>query len=281
MRSAAKLSYEQAQDAIDGRPDDATGPLLECVLKPLWAAYAAMKIGRDARSPLAIESLERRIVLGPDGKVVSITPRASLEAHKLIEEMMIQANVCAAETLEQTRLAADLPGPRRAQPGEAASTWPTSWPPSACPGPRASRRAPTASTSCWSRRARARMRRSSTRWSCAPRCRRIYTTENIGHFGLQPGPLRPLHLADPPLRRPDRAPRPDPALGLGDDGLTDYDVARLKDTAEHITAGRAARHGRRARRHRPLRRRLSGRPRRRGRSRAASPGSPASACSCA
>ncbi|HVY33179.1 MAG TPA: RNB domain-containing ribonuclease, partial [Caulobacteraceae bacterium] len=101
MRSAAKLSYEQAQTAIDGRPDDATGPLLEGVLKPLWAAYACMKIGRDARQPLAIESLERRIVLDEDGKVVSITPRASLEAHKLIEEMMIQANVCAAQTLEQ------------------------------------------------------------------------------------------------------------------------------------------------------------------------------------
>ena len=38
MRSAAKLSYEQAQAAIDGRPDDTTGPLLEQVLKPLWAA---------------------------------------------------------------------------------------------------------------------------------------------------------------------------------------------------------------------------------------------------
>ena len=101
MRSAAKLSYEQAQNAVDGRPDDATGPLLERVLKPLWAAYATMKIGRDARQPLAIESLERRIVLDDEGKVVSITPRASLEAHKLIEEMMIQANVCAAQTLEQ------------------------------------------------------------------------------------------------------------------------------------------------------------------------------------
>src|ERR1700755_2848867 len=40
MRSAAKLSYRQAQDAIDGKPDDKTGPLLENVLKPLWGAYA-------------------------------------------------------------------------------------------------------------------------------------------------------------------------------------------------------------------------------------------------
>ena len=60
MRSAAKLSYEQAQAAIDGQPDDKTGPLLEPILKPLWAAYATMLKGRDARSPLAIESAERR-----------------------------------------------------------------------------------------------------------------------------------------------------------------------------------------------------------------------------
>ena len=83
-----------------------TTPPARCwsrVLKPLWAAYAAMKVGRDRRSPLEIESAERRIVIGPEGEVVSITPAPSLEAHKLIEEMMVQANVCAAETLEQRR----------------------------------------------------------------------------------------------------------------------------------------------------------------------------------
>ena len=101
MRSAAKLSYDQAQAAIDGAPDDQTGPLLDRILRPLWAAYACLKIGRDARSPLDIQTTERRIVIGEDGRVASITARVSLEAHKLIEEMMIQANVAAAETLEQ------------------------------------------------------------------------------------------------------------------------------------------------------------------------------------
>ena len=50
FRSAAKLSYQQVQAAIDGQPDDKTGPLLEPILKPLWAAYAAMVQGaRQAR----------------------------------------------------------------------------------------------------------------------------------------------------------------------------------------------------------------------------------------
>jgi ribonuclease R len=46
MRSAAKLSYAQAQAAIDGRPDDTTGPLLDPILKPLWTAYALVKRAR-------------------------------------------------------------------------------------------------------------------------------------------------------------------------------------------------------------------------------------------
>src|SRR5690606_22548385 len=63
MRSQAKLAYEQAQAAIDGQPDDVAGPLMETVLYPLWNAYAAMLKGRLKRSPLAIESLERKIII--------------------------------------------------------------------------------------------------------------------------------------------------------------------------------------------------------------------------
>jgi len=46
MRSAAKRNYAQAQAAIDGRPDDTTGPLLEPILKPLYTAYALVKLAR-------------------------------------------------------------------------------------------------------------------------------------------------------------------------------------------------------------------------------------------
>ncbi|MCX8499841.1 MAG: RNB domain-containing ribonuclease, partial [Caulobacteraceae bacterium] len=100
MRSAAKLAYEHAQSAIDGEVSDVTGPLLEPVLKPLWAAYACVGQARDRRSPLDIESSERKIEISPEGEVLSIRPRERLTAHRLIEEFMIQANVCAAETLE-------------------------------------------------------------------------------------------------------------------------------------------------------------------------------------
>ncbi len=103
MRSAAKLSYAQAQAAIDGRPDDVAGPLLDTALKPLWAAYAAAKKARDARQPLDLDLPERKILLKPDGSIDRVIQPERLDAHRLIEEFMIAANVAAAETLEQKR----------------------------------------------------------------------------------------------------------------------------------------------------------------------------------
>jgi ribonuclease R len=103
MKSAAKLSYQQAQAAIDGRPDDKAGPLLEPILKPLWHAYRILKSGRERRQPLELDMPERKIVLKPDGTVDRVFVPERLDAHKLIEEMMIQANVAAAETLEKKR----------------------------------------------------------------------------------------------------------------------------------------------------------------------------------
>jgi ribonuclease R len=103
MKSAAKLSYQQAQTAIDGTPDDQTGPLLEPILKPLWSAYKILKGGRDRRQPLELDMPERKILLKSDGTVDRVIVPDRLDAHKLIEEMMIQANVAAAETLEKRK----------------------------------------------------------------------------------------------------------------------------------------------------------------------------------
>ncbi len=77
MRSAAKLSYEQAQAAIDGQPDDKTGPILDTLLKPLWEAHACLTRGRNIRQPLHINSPERKITLDSEGRVINIEPRKS------------------------------------------------------------------------------------------------------------------------------------------------------------------------------------------------------------
>ncbi len=103
MRSAAKLSYQQAQQAFDGRPDETCAPLMKSALEPLLAAYRCATVARDKRGPLDLDLPERKIRLKADGSVdrVEVPPR--LEAHRLIEEFMIAANVAAAETLEEQR----------------------------------------------------------------------------------------------------------------------------------------------------------------------------------
>ena len=235
MRSAAKLSYEQAQAAIDGQPDDKTGPLLEPILKPLWAAYATMLKGRTARSPLAIESAERKISLNAEGEVVSIVRRVSLEAHRLIEEMMIQANVSAAETLEAKKSALiyrihDEPSQEKMQAlADFLNTLAINW-----------AKGETIRTDRFNRLLE--LTRDTPHAEIVnevvlrSQMQAVYSTENIGHFGLNLHKY--AHFTSPIRRYADLIVHRAliRALGLGDDGLTDVDVARMRDTAERITA---------------------------------------------
>jgi len=103
MRSAAKLSYQQAQLAIGGRTDETTEPLIKPVLAPLYAAYEILARARTERQPLDLDLPERKILLKADGTVDRVITPERLEAHRLIEEFMILANVAAAETLERGR----------------------------------------------------------------------------------------------------------------------------------------------------------------------------------
>ena len=101
MRSAARLTYTQVQEAKDGRPDDLTGPLLEPVIKPLYGAWAALFAARERRGVLELDIPERKVDISPNGQVLGIKPRPRFDSHRLIEDFMIQANVCAAEELER------------------------------------------------------------------------------------------------------------------------------------------------------------------------------------
>jgi len=101
IRSAAKLSYVQVQAAVDDGPrDDKEARLHTPVLVPLYEAYCALKIAREARGPLDLDLPERKIILDEAGKVRSVIIPPRLESHRLIEEFMILGNVAAAETLE-------------------------------------------------------------------------------------------------------------------------------------------------------------------------------------
>jgi ribonuclease R len=234
MRSHAKLSYEQAQSAIDGETDDATGPIMESILYPLWNAYRTMLKGRLKRSPLQIESAERRIRMSPDGGIASIEKRVSLEAHRLIEEMMVQANVCAAETLEQKKTPLifrvhEAPSQEKVfNLADFLSTIGKPW-----------NKGEPATTKRFNKLL------DETREGphaevvnevvLRSQMQAIYSPENVGHFGLNLD--RYAHFTSPIRRYSDLIVHRGliRALGLGKDGLTDREIAELPAIADQVT----------------------------------------------
>jgi ribonuclease R len=98
MRSRASLTYETAQRIEDGEDHAQAAPV-----RRLFEAYRAASRAREERAPLHLDLPERRIILDDAGKVVSVAFRERFDAHRLIEEFMILANVAAAETLEAKR----------------------------------------------------------------------------------------------------------------------------------------------------------------------------------
>ncbi|MEP3264148.1 MAG: RNB domain-containing ribonuclease, partial [Hyphomicrobiales bacterium] len=103
MKSHAGVSYEEAQAAIEGDVSERAAHVLESTLKPLWAAYSALKRERKGREPLDLNVAERKVRLDDEGRVADVITPQRLDAHKLIEEFMILANVAAAEALEAKR----------------------------------------------------------------------------------------------------------------------------------------------------------------------------------
>ncbi|MDX8350094.1 ribonuclease R [Cognatiyoonia sp. IB215446] len=99
MKSVASLNYREVQAAVDGDPNDRVAPLMDDIIHPLYAAFAALMRARAARQPLELDLPEREIVLDQGGQVTSVKYKDRLDAHRLIEEFMVLANVAAAETL--------------------------------------------------------------------------------------------------------------------------------------------------------------------------------------
>jgi ribonuclease R len=114
---AANIAYEDAQAAIDAageEPVEVSSPtcsmpdvegavpkeLVRTALQPLWGAWRALLAARNKREPLELDIPERRVMLDEKGRITSIAPRDRLDAHRLVEDFMIAANVAAARALE-------------------------------------------------------------------------------------------------------------------------------------------------------------------------------------
>lgn len=234
MKSAAKLSYQQAQAAIDGKPDDKAGPLLEPILKPLWHAYEVLKRGRDRRQPLELDMPERKIILKPDGTVDRVHVPERLDAHKLIEEMMIQANVAAAETLEKKRqpLVYRVHDAPKLSKQEALREF------LATIGLTLAKGAGLRSNSFNGILAKALDTPHQTMVNemvLRSQSQAIYSPENIGHFGLNL--LKYAHFTSPIRRYADLIVHRAlvGSLGLGEGGITPEEEAALDDIAAEIS----------------------------------------------
>uniref|UniRef100_UPI00286A46C7 ribonuclease R family protein n=1 Tax=Sphingomonas sp. TaxID=28214 RepID=UPI00286A46C7 len=96
----ANIAYENAQAAIDGTTGLVDPAIVETALKPLWTCWRALLAAREERQPLELDLPERRVVLDEKGRILSVAPRERLDAHRLVEDYMIAANVAAAKALE-------------------------------------------------------------------------------------------------------------------------------------------------------------------------------------
>ncbi|MEL6569915.1 MAG: ribonuclease R, partial [Pseudomonadota bacterium] len=234
MKSAAGLSYSEAQTAIDGKPSDRAAPLLETVLRPLWGAYDAVKKARETRGPLELDLPERRIEFADDGTIRQIAVKERFDAHKLIEEFMIQANVAAAESLEKARhplvyRVHDQPSDAKlAALAEFLRTLDIKW--SLGERPQTHRFNRLLSDAEGSDTADV-----VTEIVLRSQAQAVYAPENLGHFGLNLA--RYAHFTSPIRRYADLIVHRAliSALDLGPEGLAKESAARLEEIASHIT----------------------------------------------
>ncbi|WRO67726.1 VacB/RNase II family 3'-5' exoribonuclease [Tsuneonella sp. CC-YZS046] len=93
VRISENIAYEAAQARIDEGEADAS-------LSNLWACWRLLEAARKQRDPLELELPERRVMLDDQGKIAEIAIREWLDAHRVVEDFMIAANVAAAKALE-------------------------------------------------------------------------------------------------------------------------------------------------------------------------------------
>ena len=234
MRSQGSLHYGQVQDAIDGHGDAAANALLTPVLRPLYAAYEALKLARARRGPLDLDLPERKIVLSDAGVVLSVAYRDRFDAHKLIEEFMIAANVAAAEELLRLKRPVlfrvhEEPSPEKLESlrevAEASGfTLPKGL---VLKTAHLNRLLAQASGTDFNELMNVTTLRSMTQ--------AYYTATNFGHFGLA---LRNYAHFTSPIRRYSDLMVHRALIaghGWGDDGLSVWDVENLDETAKLIS----------------------------------------------
>jgi len=101
IHSAARLTYTEVAEILGNTkgPEAARRPQIVPHLLNLNDVFHALLKARTERGAIDFETTETYIVCNPNGKIEKIIPRTRNDAHRLIEECMLTANVCAADLL--------------------------------------------------------------------------------------------------------------------------------------------------------------------------------------
>ncbi len=226
MRSFARKTYEEVQQEHES---DARNHAA------LYAAFAALKAARDARGTLDLDLPERKVELTPDGQVAKISPRPRLNSHRLIEEFMILANVCAAEEIERLRLPCmyRLHAPPSPEKLDNLRNFLSTLEISLKPADQIHPRDLDHVLKLVAGTDKAMLVNETVLRS---QSQAEYGPDNIGHFGL--ALTKYAHFTSPIRRYADLLVHRAliKGLKLGRDGLSDEDIANFQDTAKKITA---------------------------------------------
>jgi ribonuclease R len=228
MKSAARLTYEQVQAAHDAG-EDPTG-----TVTPLYGAFRALLAARDRCGTLDLDLPERRVRLDAQGHVQAVEPRQRLDSHRLIEEFMVAANVCAAEELERLGQPCmyrvhDRPSDQKL---EGLRQFLDAFDISLPQGERLHPRDFAHVLELVQGKPEERLVHETVLRS---QSQAAYAPDNIGHFGL--ALARYAHFTSPIRRYADLLVHRAliRGLALGHDGLEETEAARFPDTGEHIT----------------------------------------------
>jgi ribonuclease R len=226
MRSHARKTYEEVQAEHDAGPQAHAS---------LYAAFTALKTARDARGTLDLDLPERKVELDANGQVAKISPRPRLNSHRLIEEFMILANVCAAEELEQLKLPCmyRIHAPPSPEKLDNLRNFLATLEISLKPGDQLHPRDLDHVLQLVAGTEQAMLVNETVLRS---QSQAEYAADNIGHFGL--ALTRYAHFTSPIRRYADLLVHRALITGLklGKDGLSDDDIREFQDTAEQITA---------------------------------------------
>ena len=233
IRSHARLTYAQAQTAFDGNPDKTAKPVTH-ILADIFKAYEALRAARTRRAPLEIDMPERKVLLDKKGHVIGIETKDRFDAHKLVEEFMIQANVAAAQALEHanTPLIYRVHEPPEREKVQGLSDFLPALDLKWAMGERTT----TKRFNRLINMAKKRDLEETVSMSVLrTQMKAFYTPNNKGHFGLNL--THYAHFTSPIRRYADLIVHRAliKAFGLGDGGSSAEELTRLKEISEHIS----------------------------------------------